>query len=122
MSKAIDIIILSYNIYMETITNGQYIKSLISTEEYLYQKFREIQNIKEEKIIEMLAEGEVRCSNCKSKIQKIRNSFFDNNECYKCTIASSIEKNNRKDIYKNVNNKWKKCKYLSNGWWHTKFS
>ena len=35
-------------------TNGEYIKSLIQMEELLYEKFREAQQMKQEKIEEML--------------------------------------------------------------------
>ncbi len=101
-------------------TNKQYIKALIDMEELLYEKFRETQNMKNLKIIEMMSRGEVRCNNCKIKMRKIKNSFFRDQECETCCKSSQLEKNNRKDIYKFVNSKWKKTKYLHNGWWFDK--
>ncbi len=101
-------------------TNNEYIKALIDMEELLYKKFRETQNMKNLKIMEMMNRGVVRCNNCKGKVIKIKNSFFTNQECDTCYKSSKVEKDNRKNIYKLVNNKWKKTKYLHNGWWFDK--
>tara|TARA_R100000734_G_C3304279_1_gene94798 strand:+ start:686 stop:1015 length:330 start_codon:yes stop_codon:yes gene_type:complete len=105
---------------MEINTNGDAIKALISLEETLYEKFREVQEKKNGMIMDMLAVGECRCTNCKSKITKVKNSFFINHECNICHQSTELEKKNRKDIYKKINGKWKRVKYQHNGWWWNK--
>lgn len=103
-----------------SMTNGEYIKSLISLETLLYKKFREAQDMKNLKISEMMNRGEIRCANCKTKIRQIKNNFFDKNMCDTCMKCSDLERENRQDIYKNVDGKWKRVKYRNNGWWFNK--
>jgi len=103
-------------------TNGEYIRSLIQMEELLYEKFREAQQMKQEKIEEMLQRGEIRCNNCKSKVRKINNSFFTNYFCETCHKSNEVEKKNRQNIYLKVGEKYKKVKYNHNGWWFKKIN
>jgi|TARA_R100000482_G_scaffold72614_1_gene27753 regulator of replication initiation timing len=105
---------------MENITNDEYIKSLIKLEEHLYQKFREIQEIKHDVIKQMVLSTDVRCENCKIKIRRVKNSFFQDHLCETCIRCSDVEKKNRNNIFGIVNGKWKKIKYLNNGWWYNK--
>lgn len=101
-------------------TNDEYIKSLIKLEEHLYEKFREVQQLKYDKIVEMFNSSEIRCNNCKTKMRTVKNSFFKDRHCETCFNCSDVERKNRKDIYKFVDNKWKKTKILNNGWWYNK--
>lgn len=101
-------------------TNDDYIKSLIKLEEHLYEKFREIQQLKYDKIVEMFNSSEIRCNNCKTRMRTVKNSFFNERYCETCCKCSDVERKNRKDIYKLIKDKWKKTKTLNNGWWYNK--
>tara|TARA_R100000773_G_scaffold44276_2_gene44825 strand:+ start:187 stop:516 length:330 start_codon:yes stop_codon:yes gene_type:complete len=105
---------------MEISTNGDAIKAFIKLEETLYEKFREVQQKKNDMIMEMLSHGECRCTNCGRRIHKIKNSFFIKHECNTCHVSTDIEKKNRKGIYQLIDGKWIKTKYSQNGWWWNK--